>query len=628
MSLWTGIRRLGVVLAHVNHPNVPSPPNNWRQLVSDRFFGTGPTSLAAYINTVSYGRGTLSGEMFGPLDVQPWLSPSGGLDAAGTMNLAVRTAGLAIENPTPRNVAQRQADGLITGQTHVCVVFMNINALAHAYWGLGLNHFYPGSTVNGVCYVNDHDGLGVLAMENIHTIAQLPDLYGIPNSPGGFDVMDAASGSHPSSFSKLFLGWLRAEEVIARTALAARHDIELLSFGAQQGTVPAPRTVRVEALSNTKYFLIEARLPNDAYDGTSAISSGIPSPGAVVYEVAKQGWPPVSLRASGLINVGQVFHEPTEHLAVEILGNSATSVRVRIEPRDPTIHMLGLTFDGKMWHTIRYPTAWQQFSEVTVASGVGQFNEVDCARNGDELHVIGRTWQGGIWHTIRYPTRWQTFHDVKNASSDPGAVVDVATAMVNGELHVCVNTSNGGVWHTIRHASSWDPFNDVLAAISNPGQTIRVTAATVNGELHVCGVTATGGVWHTIRHASSWDPFGDVIAACGGFSGVMADCDIASVGGELHVTGRSVDGRLWHTIRHTNSWDSLADVKTVIGDPGMVFAISSVESGGKLHLAGSVPLMGRDRLFHTTRYATTWDSWGDVEGQAGERGRFLAVSIG
>jgi hypothetical protein len=56
------------------------------------------------------------------------------------------------------------------------------------------------------------DPVGVWAMENIHVVTGFMDLYGMPDSPGRFDTMDCACGTHPSSFTKIKLGWIDSSD--------------------------------------------------------------------------------------------------------------------------------------------------------------------------------------------------------------------------------------------------------------------------------------------------------------------------------------------------------------------------------------------------------------------------------
>jgi hypothetical protein len=191
------------------------------------------------------------------------------------------------------------------------------------------------------------------------------------------------------------------------------------------------------------------------------------------------------------------------------------------------LQLVGLTDDGGMWHTIRHPNlSWQPFFgdvKGVESNNPGHFRSVACAgvdggrSGGQELHVVAVTNDGKLWHTIRRADgSWQPFFgDVKSVeSNDPGHFCAVGCAGVGGDLHVVVLTDIGGMWHTIRHSSSWQPFfGDVKSVESNdPGHFSAVSCGNVDGELHVAAVTNVGGMWHTIRHPDgSWQPsFGDV----------------------------------------------------------------------------------------------------------------------
>jgi hypothetical protein len=188
------------------------------------------------------------------------------------------------------------------------------------------------------------------------------------------------------------------------------------------------------------------------------------------------------------------------------------------------LHVVGLTEHGGMWHTLRHEDgSWQpSFGDVKAqeSNDPGEFKAVSCAGVSGELHVVGLTEEGGMWHTIRHPNgSWQpAFGDVKaQESNDPGEFSSVGCGGVDHELQVVGLTDDGGMWHTIRHANgSWQPFfGDVKAQESNdPGEFSAVGCAGVGAQLEVVGVTEHGGMWHTIRHANgSWQPFfGDVKA--------------------------------------------------------------------------------------------------------------------
>jgi hypothetical protein len=113
---------------------------------------------------------------------------------------------------------------------------------------------------------------------------------------------------------------------------------------------------------------------------------------------------------------------------------------------------------------------------------------------------------------------------------------------------------------------------------------------------------------------------------------------IASVGGELLVCGVEKNGSLLHTIRHNNVtgeefegslWAEWVDVEGQAGergrfvDVGCASVTSTVTGLEELHLCG---VTDDGRLWHAVRdQSGSWSSFGDVEGVAGERGSFVKV---
>ena len=94
--------------------------------------------------------------------------------------------------------------------------------------------------------------------------------------------------------------------------------------------------------------------------------------------------------------------------------------------------MVGLTTDGKLWHTIRHLNGtWDHFIDVKGQAGnPGAFTSVGITY-GDELQVSGVTKNGGLWHTIRHANgTWDHFIDVKSQAGNPGAFTSVASAYV------------------------------------------------------------------------------------------------------------------------------------------------------------------------------------------------------
>ena len=136
------------------------------------------------------------------------------------------------------------------------------------------------------------------------------------------------------------------------------------------------------------------------------------------------------------------------------------------------LQTVGLTDTGGMWHTIRHADgSWEpSFGDVkgAEANDPGHFSAVSCASvggtrsGGGELHVVALTDDGKMWHTIRFADgSWEpSFGDVKGAeSNDPGHFTAVRCANVDGELQLLGLTDDGGMWHTIRHPNgAWQPF--------------------------------------------------------------------------------------------------------------------------------------------------------------------------
>ena len=247
---------------------------------------------------------------------------------------------------------------------------------------------------------------------------------------------------------------------------------------------------------------------------------------------------------------------------------------------------------------------------------------------------------GKLWHTIRHTDafNWDSFGDVTDTQAgDPGFASSISTAELNGELHLVALTNKP--WHTIRFANAWQPFGDVLGATNSPNlQLHSIASAGVAGDLHLVGAAwanieaSESRLWHTIRHtqAFNWDSFGDVNATEAGNPSDLSrygNISATAVGGELHVVAVGSNGRLWHTIRFANSWQPFGDVVAAVGNnPGDFIDVACAAVGDDLHVVGLTKDGG---LWHTIRYTQElrWDPFGDIGGtQAGRPGNFWNVS--
>jgi hypothetical protein len=251
---------------------------------------------------------------------------------------------------------------------------------------------------------------------------------------------------------------------------------------------------------------------------------------------------------------------------------------------------------------------------------------------------------GQLWHTIRYTEAytWDPFADITQTQAGEagsGSILAIGAGEVGGELHVVALADRA--WHTIRFADSWQPFGDVLGATGNPELTgehgIRsVAAAGVGGELHVIGIayddtaTSAARLWHTIRHAAAWDPFRDVNATQAGNPSQMSrygSVASASLDADLHVVVVGYGGRVWHTIRFADSWQPFGDVVAATGSsPGEFRDVGCANVNGDLHVVG---ITSEGKLWHTIRHtaAYNWDPFRDVtQTQAGNPGNFTSIS--
>lgn len=149
------------------------------------------------------------------------------------------------------------------------------------------------------------------------------------------------------------------------------------------------------------------------------------------------------------------------------------------------LHVLVVNGKGNLYHTIRRPNGWQNFLgdvRATAAPLNEQFRTVSAGDLGNQLHVCTTTASGGLYHTIRFPTAWQNFlGDVRVVTFPPAGMKfsDVSCRQSGGELHIAAVTSEGGLWHTIRRAGGWDRMANVEE--SNAGERGTVTAVAVTG---------------------------------------------------------------------------------------------------------------------------------------------------
>jgi hypothetical protein len=338
------------------------------------------------------------------------------------------------------------------------------------------------------------------------------------------------------------------------------------------------------------------------------------------------------------------------------------------------LHICGITNDGKLWHTSRdlddATASWSPWQEVetTEENAPGPFVRVDCASlaginpnlHFEDLHVLGVTGDGKLWHTsLVTEDLWQPFEDLTaRIGGNGGGFQDVGVTELIGEggqaLHVCVvvQTQPGErrMLHTVRSANgTWDSFEDVtdpqLAGL--PGAFVSVDCAglgelNVNGnkfvsgleELHVCGVTEDGKLWHTIHFSDPpWLPFVNVQVLSANAPDTFATVSTAETGGNLHVCAQA-GGEIWHTSRvsadpflgQAPGWQASFDrVEEQAGRPGSFGSVSCANVDGHLHICG---VTGDGKLWHTSRdsESASWQAFEEVTAAIATPGSFQYVS--
>ncbi len=156
-------------------------------------------------------------------------------------------------------------------------------------------------------------------------------------------------------------------------------------------------------------------------------------------------------------------------------GNSGSGI---IRSPDGTI--VGVHTHGGCGATPNGHNHGQRISSLRASSPIIRRLSDDNER-GDMLHLSGVTREGRLWHTIKFPVVWTPFGDVEGQAGDRGFISDVACIHVSDDdLHVCAVSSDGRLWHTIRRSAPnprWEPFGDVEGQAGERGmfQTVSVS---------------------------------------------------------------------------------------------------------------------------------------------------------
>jgi len=291
---------------------------SFRERVERRvFYDPHPTtgvdrSLRRYIHTISYGKA----------DLEAWVFPVATSPDADTVGAAM--------------------DSLPTGHgyTIACAVLLSggLHRTGHAWW-----HATPRNGIEDYARVNLQEGLGAWAMELLHITTEFGDLYFVNPHLGKFDNMACFCGTHPSVHTKLAMQWLAPNTVTTHTH-GRRTAITLHAVGLTQPPPPGRSVaIRIPSRTNSNHYMVEARLPVDDYERPSFASSGIPSSGVIVYEVA--GITEVYLRTPQALQLGGTF--TADGITVQVTGMVPGGFSVTVNsPEHPDCERLRAEIDA------------------------------------------------------------------------------------------------------------------------------------------------------------------------------------------------------------------------------------------------------------------------------------------
>lgn len=154
------------------------------------------------------------------------------------------------------------------------------------------------------------EGLGVWAMEFMHSLTGFADLYPFSGNMYAFDEMACSCGTHPSAYTKAAIGWLAPSAIHQHFGRVASYS--LYSIGLIQPP-PSGRSAAVRVGTQAPYLMVEARQRFDQFD------QGIPSEGVIVYRIqtsdplghAQNATAPIELLTPVALTVGQAFTSDT-----------------------------------------------------------------------------------------------------------------------------------------------------------------------------------------------------------------------------------------------------------------------------------------------------------------------------
>ena len=294
---WIGRKKLALVPLY--RPNAHPPdqiPSDWNNQILRRvLFDPDPTtgadrSLRAYIHAASSGRA----------DLDAVVMPMATID----------------QQDVPATILEAQLGSQLRDQGFNAAAIVMLGGL-----GAGTS---SGFWVRFVML----EGVGVWAMEFMHSLTGFADLYPFNGNMGSFDEMACACATHPSAYTKAAIDWLNLSAIAQHTGPTASYDLH--SVGLIQPP-PSGRSAAVRIGSLAPYLMVEARQRVDQFD------NNIPSEGVIVYRVqtsdplghAQNNTSPIALLTPNAIVPGATYTADTG-VTVQVLSALPGGFSIRV----------------------------------------------------------------------------------------------------------------------------------------------------------------------------------------------------------------------------------------------------------------------------------------------------------
>jgi hypothetical protein len=244
------------------------------------------------------------------------------------------------------------------------------------------------------------------------------------------------------------------------------------------------------------------------------------------------------------------------------------------------------------------------------------------------LHVVGRTADGRLWHTIRSPGGWTPFGDVLAAaglSSLSGHVIDVAcvrrlpiNSPVPQGLYVLVALDDQPPRLLLRSAGSgtWSqqPGAFFPTARKVAVGTLSTIEAPSRNEVHLAAVTDDGHLVTAVHDFTATqsvlpDDLEQSAGEIGDLRAVAMTAGVAISTSAVQLLAVTADGRLLQTTGRTGQWAAFTNILTSTQAGPLPAAVLDADLGNG---ANYVAVTGDGHVWLAT-FDGTWQTWRDLE---------------